>query len=307
MPATHAASHDPLARALALAANQDDVLLVSDVLRLGLTKWDLRTLRRTSELSLRGALTVPPLRDPMRAAARATQLLLPRAVISHLSAVRLHGLAGLDYWSPEELVHATLPRSATRWQRAGVRLHFQTVAPKELVDLDGLRALPIGRSLRDCAPMLDRVRFVSLVDNALHQGWITLEELAELELSGRASGWLRLCALGSESPSESVVRLILCDAGLAPDHLQHDVFTDGGFHVARLDMAWTENGKKVGLEVESGEHDRLKALYRDRDRLNQLRSQGWDVRQVTAHDAHRRPGYVRHQVLQALSLQPNRD
>jgi very-short-patch-repair endonuclease len=108
---------------------------------------------------------------------------------------------------------------------------------------------------------------------------------------------------GAESPSESRVRLTLVDAGLAPDHLQYEVYTDGGFFVARLDIAFTRGGKKVGMEVDSGEHDRPKALYRDRDKLNALRSLGWDVRQVTQHDAFRRPGYVVQQVEQALSMQ----
>jgi hypothetical protein len=300
-------SRELVARAVAHSRCQDDVLLVGDGLRIGLTKGEIRTLRQSSELSLRGAFSLPPVRNPVRAAARATQLLVPTAVISHVSAARLHGLSGLGYWYPQELVHASLPQEATRWQRAGIRLHFQDVGPEDVVDRGGLRVTSIARTLRGCAPMLDRIGFVSIVDNALHKGWITLEALADLGLGHRATGWLRLCAVGSESPSESVVRVILADAGLLPDHLQYDVWTEGGFHVARLDMAWTRGGRKVGLEVDSGWHDGPAALYRDRVRLNALREEGWDVRQVTAYDAHRKPGYVRQQVLQALAMQPARE
>jgi hypothetical protein len=303
MPITRA---NPITNAYACARNQDDVILVRDAERLGLTKWDIRSLRRHDELAMRGALTIPPVRDPLRSFARATQLLIPDAKISHTTAVRLHGVAGLDYRKPHELLHATVPRGATRWQRAGVQLHFRDVAPSEITDLDGLQVVSVLQAIRECAPILDRIRLVSIVDNALHQKLITLAELHGLIAAlGQqpAVKWLRLCRIGTESPSETRVRLILVDAGLEPDHLQYIVFTEGGFQVARLDMAWTRGGARVGLEVDSAWHDRPKALYRDRDRLNDTNGLEWDVRRVTARDAHRRPGYIQHQVRQALSLQ----
>jgi hypothetical protein len=200
----------------------------------------------------------------------------------------------------------TVPRGATRWQRAGVQLHFRDIPASEITDLDGLQVVSVLQAVRECAPMLDRTRLVSVVDNALHQGLLTLAELASLiaELGQqRAAKWLKLCRVGAESPSETVVRLILVDGGLEPDHLQYYVYTEDGIFVARLDMAFTRGGRRVGLEVDSAWHDRPKALYRDRDRLNDTRGLEWDVRQVTARDAHRRPGYIRHQVSQALSLQ----
>ena len=294
---------DSVTRAMAYAAAHDDVLPISEAWRLGLTRWDIRCLRRTNELNLRSALTIPPVRDPVRAAARATQLLVPEAVISHETAPRLHGLAGLNFWNPHELVHATLLPAATRWQRAGVRLHFLNFLPEDITDLDGLRVMTVHRALLDCARQLERTQFVSIVDNALNKRLLTLADVAVVanELRNHpAAGWLRLCRLGAESPSETRVRLTLVDADLSPDHLQHDVYAYDGHHVARLDIAFTANGRKVGLEVDSGWHDLPKALYRDRERLNELRGEGWDVRQVTAYDASRRPGYIVQQVRQAL-------
>jgi hypothetical protein len=297
---------DPITNAYASARSQDDVLRVRDAERLGLTKWDLRVLRRTDELRMRGVLTIPPVRDALRSQARAIALLVPDAVISHTSGLRLRGLAGLDYRKPSELLHATVPRGATRWQRAGVQLHFRDIPASEITDLDGLPVVSVLQAVRECAPKLDRIRLVSVVDNALHQGLLTLAELHALiaELGQqRAATWLRLCRVGAESPSEKRVRLILVDDGLEPDHLQYYVYTEDGIFVARLDMAWTRDGTKVGVEVDSEWHDRPKALYRDRDRLNETRGLEWDVRQVTARDTHRRPDYIPQQVRQALSLQ----
>jgi hypothetical protein len=297
---------DPLTNAYASARSQDDVLLVRDAERLGLTTWDLRVLRRTDELHMRGALTIPPVRDSLRSQARAIALLIPDAVISHASGLRLRGLTGLDYRHPSELLHATVPREATRWQRAGVQLHFRDIPGSEITVLDGLRVVSVVQGIRDCAPMLDRFKLVSVVDNALHQKLLTVAELEALIIGfgqQRAAKWLRLCRIGAESPSETIVRLILVDDGLEPEHLQYYVYTGNGIFVARLDMAWTRGGKKVGLEVDSAWHDRPKALYRDRERLNDTRGLEWDVRQVTARDALRRPSYIQHQVRQALSLQ----
>ena len=67
-------------------------------------------------------------------------------------------------------------------------------------------------------------------------------------------------------------------------------------------MAWIREGKKVALEVDSRYHDRIRALYRDREKLNTLRGMAWDVRQVTAWDGERRPKYVVRQVAQALGM-----
>ncbi len=275
---------------------------------LGLTEWDQRVLRRISGLVMpRGALALPPVRDPLRTRARATQLLLPGAVLSHVTAARLHGLAGLDYWTPTERVEATLAPSATRWQRQSVRLHFQSLDAGDVVDLDGLHVTSVRRTLRDCGEQLPRIPFVCLLDNAMNRRLISPEAASSLadELQSRrrvAGTWVRLADARSESPSETRVRLVLGDAGLLPDELQVDVWTEGGFHVARLDMGWTRGRRMVGMEVDSAEHDRPRALYRDRDRLNALRSVGWDVRQVTAWDSRRRPGYIVGQAKQALGL-----
>lgn len=180
----------------------------------------------------------------------------------------------------------------------------------DIVDLNGLRVSSVRRTLADCALILDRVRLVSIVDSALHRELFSVAERDELVAAlGRrtAAGWVALAMVGAESPSQTRVRLVLVDAGLAPDHLQYEVFTEGGFFVARLDSVFPREGKKVGMEVDSGEHDRVKPLYRDRDKLNALRPLGWDVRQVTQHDANRRPGYVVQQATQALGMQRTRE
>ncbi len=249
---------------------------------------------------------MPPVVDPTRTLARATQLLVPSSVISHVTAARLYELEGLGYWDASEQTSATLPLGCTRWQRSGMRLHFSDLAPDEIVDVRGIRATSPQRTLVDCAAGLDRRTFVCLADSALRLKAFDGAALAamkqELIRKGRwrPAQWLDLADGRSESPAETQVRLVLHDGGFPPDSLQHEVFTPGGFFVARLDIVWTHRGKKVGLEVDSRFHDGPRAPYRDREKLNALKGLGWDIRLVTAYDASRRPGYILQQVADAF-------
>ena len=248
---------DPQSRALALASAQDDVLLTCQARELGLSDRELRALRRAGEIPVvRGAIAVPPVRDPVRATARALQPVVPQAVISHVTAARIHGLEGLGYWNPTDPVDATLQRAATRWQKAGARLHFLPLAEPAIVDVQGLRGTTPASMLLHRARVLERNAFVCISDSALQKRLLDPQARDELgrQPQGcglrRAEQWLGLADAQSESPSETTIRLILVDAGLPPDFLQYDIWTDGGFHVARLDMGWIRSGKKkVGLEV----------------------------------------------------------
>ena len=299
---------DPLSRVYAHAATQDDVVTTQEAIAFGMTTWGVAELRRMTQLRLpRGAVVSGQPRDPLRSTARATQLLIPQSTISHLTAARLRGLQGLSYWQPRDLVDATVAPNRKRSQRAGVRLHFSALPESEIDRVGGIRTASTLRTLLGCARSLDRVTFLCLVDSALNKGLLLESDFALLDRELRRHGHraaalaLEMADARSESPSESRVKLVLTDAGFAPEHLQHEVWTPDGFFVARLDIAWTFGGRKVGMEVDSEWHDRIKALYRDRDKLNTLRQLGWDVRQVTAADAHRRPGYVVAQAREALA------
>jgi hypothetical protein len=299
---------DAFSRVRTRAASQDDVVTSQEAFGMGMTAWAVAELRRTSTLQLpRGAVAIGQPRDPLRSTARATQLLIPQSAISHITAARLRGLQGLRYWQPHDLVDATVALNKKRSQRAGVRLHFSELPASEIDQVGGIRTASVLRTLVGCARSLDRQTFLCLLDSALNQGLLLESDLGLLGADLRRRGHrgavsaLELADARSESPSESRVRLVLTDGGFAPQHLQYEVWTADGFFVARLDIAWTFGGRKVGMEVDSEWHDRIKALYRDREKLNALRQLGWDVRQVTAADAHRRPAYVVAQAREALA------
>jgi hypothetical protein len=219
----------------------------------------------------------------------------------------LHGLAGLQFWSPSEPVDATLEPTATRWQRQSTRLHFQPLDEGDVVDVDGLLVTSVRRTLLDCGTRLARVPFVCLLDSAMNKRLCSMEDAGLIAAALRshrrvASAWVELADGRSESPSETRVRLVLHDADLPPDELQIEVWTEEGFHVARLDMGYVRKRRKVGLEVDSAWHDGPRAPYRDREKLNALRGLDWDIRQVTNWDSWKRPAYIVAQMKQALGL-----
>ena len=300
---------DAYQRVLALAANTDDVLLSREAYRLGLSRRAVESLQRVAgQTVLEGAVAIPPIRDPLRTSARAAQLVVPSGVLSHATAAHLHGLQGIGFWTPAMVVDVTVPATRTRLQRQGMRLRFRPVSADERVLLDGLEVTSVVRTLADCASFADRISWISIVDSALHKKLLVIDELeylSDLLRRGRCSHavrWLGLVDGLSESPSETRVRVVLTDDGLPPDTLQLVVDGHGGYPIARLDIAYRRKGRKVGLEVDSSEHLRARALYLDRDKHNELSSLGWELRHVVARDAVRRPDYVVYQVRDALGL-----
>jgi very-short-patch-repair endonuclease len=110
---------------------------------------------------------------------------------------------------------------------------------------------------------------------------------------------LALADVRSESPLETVVRLLLTRAGLPPEILQLRLFTHHGVCYARLDLAWPSC--RLAIEADGREtHDKPEALYQDRVRQNNLVLAGWTVLRFTWFDVLRRPSWVVAQVATAL-------
>jgi restriction endonuclease-like protein len=138
---------------------------------------------------------------------------------------------------------------------------------------------------------------VRLVDSALRAGWV-MDPAAE-RMPKRLRAALALADGRSESTFETLVRLLLVRAGLAPETLQLEVFDKNGRLYARLDMAWPN--VKVGLEADGREfHDLPMALHRDRVRANQLAEDGWKIFRVTWDDLVRHPERIIAMIRKAL-------
>ncbi|HEX4016116.1 MAG TPA: DUF559 domain-containing protein [Frankiaceae bacterium] len=147
------------------------------------------------------------------------------------------------------------------------------------------------------ASVLELDDLVCLLDSALRAGW-DRDDTAGRPRRLRAA--MAMADARSESTFETLLRLLLVRAGLAPDALQLELFGVDGRVYARLDMAWAS--VKVAVEADGrAYHDAPQALYRDRHRANDLALAGWTILRFTWADLLRRPQWVVSQVRRALN------
>ncbi|MCM3924152.1 hypothetical protein ND748_21095 [Frankia sp. AiPs1] len=280
---------------VSLARRQDDMVLRRDARQLGMSDEAIkRRQRHHGWMSpIRGTLIVPPVRDELRAQARAA-LAVGGGTICGRTAARLHGLPGLPFRRSDEPVDVALRSESGYRQRQGCRRHWMPMHDTETVDLAGIPTSTIHRTIEDLALLCDRELFVSVVDAMLHQGRLRTGDLPTLRdrvaarrTGNRAQRWWARIDGRAESPLETRVRLLLGDAGLPPDELQWLVRDPStGLPVARLDFAWPS--LRVALEADgAGPHGEPEALHRDRTRQNTLVRLGWDVLRCTWRDATR--------------------
>lgn len=88
--------------------------------------------------------------------------------------------------------------------------------------------------------------------------------------------------LGSESPRESQLRLLMLRAGLPEPELAYEVFSDAGGFIARLDMAYPRY--RVAVEYDGRQHGADVAQFqRDADRWHEVDAVGWRLMRVLNH------------------------
>lgn len=215
-------------------------------------------------------------------------LVAPDAVVSHLSAAVLHGL---PVWT-DRLTHVQVTRpGATSGSRRGyLHVHVADLDRSEVTRLQGTALTSLPRTIADLGRSLTFEQAVAAGDAALRSGMDVGVLAAGLN---RARGRRGVAAARrvarfldgrSESPGESLSRVLFHRMGLPPPTLQYDVFDDAGFLVGRSDFCWeTErtlgefDGKvKYGPLVKPGESS-ADVLYREKRREDALRDLGWQV------------------------------
>ncbi|OAA26059.1 hypothetical protein UG55_101869 [Frankia sp. EI5c] len=168
-------------RVVALARSQDDMVTRREARRLGLSDAAIAARRRAGgwRSPIRGTLLVPPVRDRVRACARAA-LAVAGGVVCLVTAARLHGVPGLPPRAAGEPVDVafTDPALAGR-RRAGCRRHLMPVAlpvapatPAGLTDLGGITVTSLHRTLRDIVLRLDRCLAAAMMRAVLRLGWL---------------------------------------------------------------------------------------------------------------------------------------
>ncbi len=277
-----------------LVAGQGFVATTAQLPALGTTRQRARTAVRTGRWTATGYGTIAPLdvRDeehPKLAARRrhalacsAAVLRRPGCVVNGRSAAILRGLPTYEIPGHPEL---TVRRRGGHGPREAAHLRPGRLHEDEVTSWFGVPVLTLARVLVELGrrDRRDRRDAIMAADAALREHLVTHADLARaLE---RARGWpgarqarevLALASPRAESALESLVRLVLHDAGFPPPELQVPI------RGCRVDMLWP--WARLVLEIDGLEKYTGAERRRERRREKRLRGLGFRVERVTWDD-----------------------
>jgi predicted transcriptional regulator of viral defense system len=217
-----------------------------------------------------------------------------RAVVSHQSAAYLHkiGLVGRQ----DSAVHLTRPPGAGWRGAAGVRQHCAALPAEHVTRHLGLSVTTAARTVVDLARALPFRAGVVAADSALHQRLASRDDLrfvlavcSRWRGSAVAAEVIAFADARSESPLESIARVVFRDCGLPPPKLQALIGTAG--EVARVDFFWDRYRTiaEVDGAIKYADPGRARAQL---ERDSWLRSLGYEVVHFTWEEITTRPEIV---------------
>jgi very-short-patch-repair endonuclease len=214
-------------------------------------------------------------------------------VLAGYSAAVLLGADCAPANAPAEVMVATNSRAHPR-----LRIHRGRADGADVRIVDGIRMTSALRTAWDLARRLTVEDAVVAVDALARIGrFPPADLLARRAEQPGARGVRRLAEVialadpGAESPPESRLRVMLCQAGLPVPKVQYPVEDEHGFVVARVDLAYPD--VKLAIEYDGSTHfDRGRTL-RDRERDLELGDLGWETMRFGSLDLETRPQTVR--------------
>lgn len=200
-------------------------------------------------------------------------------------------LFGLDF-NPSDPVEVTVSPGTGVRSRVGLAVRHCATEPSEIVEIRGLRATSIHRTLRDVYNRFPAVEALVAIDGALRRGLIDRPSL----IAPRRLRLLAEFAEPAESPMETRLRWLLIQAGLPRPEVQKDLRDVDGRFLGRADLYYSS--ARLVIEYDGANHrDRL---VEDNRRQNLLLNAGFRLLRFTAADIHQRPEVVTALVRQAL-------
>ena len=212
----------------------------------------------------------------------------PEAALSHVSAAVLHGLpVPRDHLGR---VHLTRNRPGGGRTRRWVQVHGSSLTDADVERVDGLKTTTVARTLVDLGCTLPLRAAVPVGDAALRRGLDPDALTRSLGRAGRRSGInaaRRLAASldgRSESPGESVSRVLFADHGVPAPQPQFVVNDATGHFVGRCDFGWPglrtlgefDGRIKYGRALAPG-GDLEAVLFEEKLREDRLRDLGWQI------------------------------
>ncbi|WP_134123557.1 type IV toxin-antitoxin system AbiEi family antitoxin domain-containing protein [Kribbella kalugense] len=228
-----------------------------------------------------------------------------RAVVSHQSALLLHGVrvSELDL----SRVHVTRTVGAGR-SDAAVCQHAARPPVDVVCEMDGVRTTFAARAVVETVRATSFPVAVSVVDQALRSRIATPQQLTDaLTPFARRSGIRtagRAVEFGdgrAESVGESRLRVVLSDLGLPRPLPQAEIRDAAGAFVARVDFLFAQYGVIVEFDgaVKYGDGN-SKALIAEKVREDRLRDLGYQVVRVSWSDL-THPATLLHTINRAIA------
>jgi hypothetical protein len=172
------------------------------------------------------------------AAARLT-LAIP-TVGGDRSAASAHGLPLLTGSRATFLVGARSLRRGT--MKLPVLVRRAALPPGHCVDVNGVPITSVARTVTDLSVAMPRLDAIVAIDAALHRGLVTIDELITISAeAGTLPSLMQLlaeCDGRSESPLESISRIILAEQGIEAPELQQEIRGRDGRLIGRVDFWW---------------------------------------------------------------------
>jgi hypothetical protein len=216
----------------------------------------------------------------------------PDAFFSHVTAALLLGLPVPGRLARLRPLHVGCPAPARAMAARDIVGHSMQIDPDDLIDRGLLRLTGPTRTWLDLAGALRVGELVAVGDYLVHWRYpvVSVSELAHAveQYPSRiglktARAALPLLRTRSESPRESVLRVIIVLAGLPEPECNFEVFDEDGRFLARGDLAYPEY--KLLLEYQGDQHRTDRAQWRsDIRRTGRLEDAGWQVLQFTDDD-----------------------
>lgn len=223
--------------------------------------------------------------------AAAVQLNLPGdAFFCGATAAVLMGVPLPERWERLQTVHVSVPSPRRAPSGRGVNGHAVRTAAGDQRTWRGLRVSSPERLWCELGAVLSLPDLIAAGDYLIHhQHPFTSSELLAAGVASfvgrRGLRNLREALLlldeRAESRKESLLRVLLVQAGFEGLTVNHWITTSGGYRY-RADLAFAT--RKVAVEYQSDYHASIEQFRADMTRISRLEADGWRVIQVNAND-----------------------
>lgn len=233
----------------------------------------------------------------------------PGSAFSHVTALKLLKLPIPDVLAKDQRIHVTSSQERSRSQSSRtVNHHLDAHDPGEPFIVSGLPIIRPGWAwVQECQRISDSDA-VLIADGMMRRQHPleTPESLEELlgsvrNIRGviRARNALELAEPNTDSPMETLTRLLLVLAGLPTPDVNPEIFDDSGQYVCRSDLVYWQ--WRVVVEYDGDVHRTDRATWqRDNEKRRHLAELGFYPIYVTADDVYKRPKEIIAHVRKAL-------